>query len=96
MIQEEAPRAAKFLPKEIVEAFKQNPIGNDPIDTSNDEVQEVKQIMKNSNNLPTQNVINEQTTNGVDYGLPENLETFDYMTWMYKQYGIDPSTMVTE
>ena len=35
-------------------------------------------------------------TNGVDYGLPETLETFDYMTWMYKQYGIDPSTMVTE
>lgn len=69
LIQEEAPRAAKFLPKEIVEAFKQNPIGNDPIDTSNEEVQEVKQIMKNSNNLPTQNVLNEQTTNGVDYGL---------------------------
>lgn len=69
LIQEETPRAAKFLPKEIVEAFKQNPIGNDPIDASNDEVQEVKQIMKNSNNLPTQNVINEQTTNGVDYGL---------------------------
>ena len=69
LIQEEAPRAAKFLPKEIVEAFKQNPIGNDTIDTSNEEVQEVKQIMKNSNNLPTQNVINEQTTNGVDYGL---------------------------
>ena len=69
LIQEEAPRAAKCLPKEIVEAFKQNPIGNDPIDTTNDEVQEVKQIMKNSNNLPTQNVINEQTTNGVDYGL---------------------------
>lgn len=35
-------------------------------------------------------------TNGVDYGLPETLKTFDYMTWMYKQYGIDPSTMVTE
>lgn len=69
LVQEEAPRASKFLPKEIVEAFKQNPIGNDPINTSNDEVQEVKQIMKNSNNLPTQNVINEQTTNGVDYGL---------------------------
>lgn len=69
LVQEEAPRASKFLPKEIVEAFKQNPIGNDPIDTSNEEVQEVKQIMKNSNNLPTQNVINEQTTNGVDYGL---------------------------
>ena len=30
-------------------------------------------------------------TNGVDYGLPEILEPFDYMTWMYKQYGIDPS-----
>ena len=69
LIQKEAPRAAKFLPKEIVEAFKQNPIGNDTIDTSNEEVQEVKQIMKNSNNLPTQNGINEQTTNGVDYGL---------------------------
>ena len=35
-------------------------------------------------------------TNGVDYGLPETLETFDYMTWMYKQYGIDPNTMITE
>ena len=69
LVQEEAPRASKFLPKEIVEAFKQNPIGNDPIDASNDEVQEVKQIMKNSNNLPTQKVLNEQTTNGVDYGL---------------------------
>ncbi len=73
LVQEEAPRASKFLPKEIVEAFKQNPINNGPLDTSNmsanDEVQEVKQIMKNSNNLPTQKVLNEQTTNGVDYGL---------------------------
>lgn len=32
-------------------------------------------------------------TSGVDYGLPETLEPFDYMTWMYKQYGIDPSTL---
>ncbi len=32
-------------------------------------------------------------TNGVDYGLPETLEPFDYMTWMYKQYGLDPSTL---
>lgn len=32
-------------------------------------------------------------TNGVDYGLPETLEPFDYMTWMYKQYGIDPSAL---
>lgn len=32
-------------------------------------------------------------TNGVDYGLPETLTPFDYMTWMYKQYGIDPSSM---
>ena len=30
-------------------------------------------------------------TNGVDYGLPETLTPFDYMTWMYQQYGIDPS-----
>lgn len=32
-------------------------------------------------------------TNGVDYGLPETLTPFDYMTWMYKQYGLDPSTL---
>lgn len=32
-------------------------------------------------------------TNGVDYGLPEILTPFDYTTWMYKQYGIDPSTL---
>ncbi len=32
-------------------------------------------------------------TYGVDYGLPKTLEPFDYMTWMYKQYGLDPSTL---
>lgn len=32
-------------------------------------------------------------TNGVDYGLPETLQPFDYMSWMYKQYGLDPSTL---
>lgn len=32
-------------------------------------------------------------THGIDYGLPETLEPFDYTTWMYKQYGIDPSTL---
>lgn len=32
-------------------------------------------------------------TYGVDYGLPETLEPFDYMTWMYKQYGLNPSTL---
>lgn len=31
-------------------------------------------------------------TYGADYGLPETLEPFDYMTWMYKQYGLDPSS----
>lgn len=30
-------------------------------------------------------------TNGVDYGLPETLTPFDYMSWMYKQYGLDTS-----
>ena len=34
-------------------------------------------------------------TNGVDYGLPETLTPFDYMSWMYQQYGIDPSTLST-
>ena len=32
-------------------------------------------------------------TFGVDYGLPETLTPFDYMTWLYKQYGIDPSAL---
>ena len=32
-------------------------------------------------------------THGIDYGLPETFEPFDYTTWMYKQYGIDPSTL---
>lgn len=32
-------------------------------------------------------------TNGVDYGLPTTLEPFDYMTWLYNQYGIDPSSL---
>ena len=34
-------------------------------------------------------------TNGVDYGLPETLEPFDYSSWLYKQYGIDPSSTGT-
>ena len=34
-------------------------------------------------------------TYGVDYGLPETLETFDYTTWMYKQYGLDPNSLTT-
>lgn len=34
-------------------------------------------------------------TNGVDYGLPKTLEPFDYTSWMYKQYGIDPNSMGT-
>ena len=28
-------------------------------------------------------------TYGIDYGLPKTLEPFDYMTWLYKQYGIN-------
>lgn len=31
-------------------------------------------------------------TNGTDYGLPKTLEPFDYMSWMYKQYGITSGT----
>lgn len=34
-------------------------------------------------------------TNGVDYGLPKTLTPFDYQTWLYKQYGIDPSAFQT-
>lgn len=35
-------------------------------------------------------------TKGIDYGEPETMEPFDYTAWMYQQYGIDPSTMLTE
>ena len=31
-----------------------------------------------------------------DYGLPETLTPFNYSTWLYKQYGIDPSSLSTE
>lgn len=34
-------------------------------------------------------------TYGIDYGLPETLTPFDYQTWMYKQYGVDPSSLTT-
>ena len=34
-------------------------------------------------------------TDGVDYGLPEILTPFDYTTWLYQQYGIDPSSFIT-
>ena len=32
-------------------------------------------------------------TFGVNYGLPKTFEPFDYTSWLYKQYGIDPSTL---
>lgn len=35
-------------------------------------------------------------TFGVDYGMPETLTPFDYMSWMYKQYGIGGSTSTNE
>ena len=35
-------------------------------------------------------------TYGVDYGLPEILTPFNYTEWMYKQYGIDPSSLNTQ
>lgn len=34
-------------------------------------------------------------TNGIDYGLPKTQTPFDYMSWMYKQYGIDPNSLTT-
>ena len=35
-------------------------------------------------------------TFGIGYGMPELLESFDYNSWMYKQYGIDPNMMMTK
>lgn len=35
-------------------------------------------------------------TFGVNYGEPQTFEPFDYMSWMYKQYGIDPSQLTQE
>ena len=32
-------------------------------------------------------------TYGGDYELPDTLTPFDYMSWMYKQYGLDPSSL---
>ena len=35
-------------------------------------------------------------TFGEDYGLPETLEPFDYSSWLYQQYGIDPNMTTIE
>ena len=35
-------------------------------------------------------------TNGVEYGLPNTLTPFDYMSWMYKQYGLDASSLTSK
>ena len=32
-------------------------------------------------------------TQGVNYDLPDTLTPFDYMSWMYQQYGLDPSSV---
>ena len=32
-------------------------------------------------------------TNIKIYDLPETLTPFDYTSWLYKQYGIDPSAL---
>ena len=34
-------------------------------------------------------------TKGVDYGMPKTLTPFDYTSWLYKLYGIDPSSFTT-
>ena len=61
---------------------------------------------KKANNEPTLNELKKKAkemgvsikveTNGVNYGLPETLTPFDYMSWMYQQYGLDPSTLTSE
>ncbi len=32
-------------------------------------------------------------TFGYDYGLPQTSEPFNYLSWLYEQYGIDPSSL---
>ena len=34
-------------------------------------------------------------TKGIDYGMPKTLTPFDYTSWLYKLYGIDPSSFTT-
>jgi len=44
--------------------------------------------------VPVESVIMKSVTvetYGTDYGLPKTLKPFDYMTWLYRQYGLDPS-----
>lgn len=35
-------------------------------------------------------------TFGVDYGLPKTEEPFDYMSWLYQQYGLDPNQLIAQ
>lgn len=34
-------------------------------------------------------------TKGIDYGMPKTLTPFDYTSWLYKLYGIDPNSFIT-
>ncbi len=61
-------------------------------ETEGEESQEANAEVSTPVNPPKITSIKVETF-GEDYGLPETLEPFDYMSWMYKQYGLDPSTM---
>lgn len=66
-------------------------IANVEIETSSDE------DTTGEESTPKQDVIISSVTVdtfGIDYGMPETVEPFDYMTWLYNYYGI--STQVTQ
>ncbi len=61
--------------------------------TQNDKTQEGEEAeMSKPVNPPKITSIRVETY-GIDYGDPITMDPFDYITWMYDKYGIDPSTI---
>ena len=55
-------------------------------DTSNDSSSTTSEVSKPVKDVKISSV--KVDTFGIDYGVPETMEPFDYMTWLYSMYGI--------
>ena len=82
----EIDKIKEYVPKAIenVECKAKEVKSEDGSKTQSQENQEVS--------TPTQTVkISSVTveTNGVNYGMPETLEPFNYMKWLYSLYGME-------
>ena len=76
---------------DILHAIEAIEVTANSVDSKTGEATEDAEISKPVTPVVIKNVSVE--TFGVEYGTPEPLVPFDYMTWLYKQYGLDPSML---